>query len=332
MNRGRWLASVLMFSCIFTAFGFLASQEASEDDPAKAAQAQQQKMQRVMLGVMSHMAEPVAKLMTEHGDTIKSQMFAESNTEAFIEYVGMSEEQNKRREAINKELENDMPQIFMSILPKIATAESDEDFAGLAKEIEKKVVDIAQSLEKKQNELFTPEQKSKIAELNLQSNQGNFDAGPMSFHAYEILDLTESQREELQKIKQEYTDGFEKLIRKMIDVSMKAMTSIPGEEDSPEKIKERQEKSQEEIKSLEKEGDQLLSRTKARILALLNKEQREKFDTIIAKTPEFIKERIKSDDGEEDDEEWKKSWKPGDPVPKGKSTPRKAFPLMELAP
>lgn len=332
MNRGRWLASVLMFSCVFTSFGFLAGQEESEDDPAKAARTQQQKMQRVMIGVMSHMAEPVAKMMTEHGDMLKSQIMADGENEKYAEYVGLDETQLGRRKTIREEFETDIQQVFMPVMLKAMTAETEDDFKSIAKDIDTKANDVLRSFSKKQDDLLTPAQKTKVAELNLQSNQGNIEAGPMSFRAYEILDLTESQREELQKIKQEYTDGFEKLIRKMLDVSMKVMTPEPGEENTAEKIEERAEKQQEEIKSLETEANQLYARTKARILALLSKEQREKFDSIIAKTPEFIKERIKSNDGEEDDEEWKKSWKPGDPVPKGKSAPRKAFPLMELAP
>lgn len=335
MKRGRLFFSLLFGACALVCGSFLCAQEPkadpAKDEAVQKAREEQRKVQQTLFNVFPHLAKPVAKLMAEHGGTMKTQIFSQQEKEGFDEYVGISEEQAARQEANRKEFETDFRQVFMPVFLKAMTAKTDEDFKAIAGEIDQKATEALLSFKKKQDALFTAEQKTKIAELNLQSNQGGFDIGPISLDAYELLDLTESQREEFQKIKKEYMDGFENLVQKMVDIQMKIFTPGENEATTAETIKEGHEKYQGELEALAKEGEQLFSRTKARILALLDKEQQERFVTILAKTPGFLKKRI-NPQAEEDDEEWKKSWKPGDPVPQKKSTPRKSFPLMDIVP
>ena len=77
--------------------------------------------------------------------------------------------------------------------------------------------------------------------------------------------------------------------------------------------------------------------SKARVLALLTPEQTAKYERILTEWPKKL-EQLKTDwlakqkeKGPEDDA-WKKSWKPGDPLPEGAVPPyrpRRAFPLGE---
>ncbi len=68
-----------------------------------------------------------------------------------------------------------------------------------------------------------------------------------------------------------------------------------------------------------------------RIRGVLTKEQIAKHEKILAEWPaklETLKAQQKN--AKKPDDSWKKSWKPGDPVPKGAVPPqqRKPFPMM----
>lgn len=301
---------------------------AAQSEAMKNARREQMKIQRGMMKVMPHLAPTFGKILTEDAEMLL--MLQYGNNAEFPGYIGMSEEQLKKMEEVRQGFGTGMGMKLMPIIQRVAKAETDEDYAAIAKELGGVGLEAVEEMKKKQNDLFTPEQKTKLSELCIQSNQENAMA-PMTFRAYEILDLTETQRTRLDEIKADYRKDFEALFTKMIDLQGKIM--LPANEDeesnSFEKIRERQKQFDTERRAIETEGVQLKDRTKARILAMLDKTQQGKLDAIVARAPKFV--QVKRPVPKEDDEEWKKSWKPGDPVPEGEqSKPKGGFPFQPL--
>lgn len=292
-------------------------QKKVEEARKKARREQIQMQKRMMTKVMPRLLKPMVRIFSEKGDLLSTIRNA-GEKDGFREYVGLSEEQVKQMEADRKAFESGIQGTVMPLMMKIQKAETDEEFDALARDLEKGFTEALQSYEKKQGELLSDAQKKKAAELCLQGNQGNFNrGGPLPFNSYEALDLTEEQRTKLAEIKREYSVEMEALFRKLMDIQAKIVSSMDenSDEDFGKQMQKQQKKVQEEAKSLEQEMSQLTAQTKARILALLDDGQQKKLDMILASAPEFIKKRFPAAKREADDEEWKKSWKPGDPVP-----------------
>lgn len=320
---------------------FLLTMARAQDDSAptpeqeaamKVAQERQKDIQRNMAKLMPKLSGPIARIMREHGDSFQLQMAAGGDQAAFREHLALTVEQVKGYEKLEKNMQTRMQAMVFPMIMKVADAKTDADYDALAGDIEKQGGEIMQSFQKQQDEILTPVQKTKLGELGLQANQGNMP-GMISFKSYEILDLGEEQRKELGKIRDEYYREMETLMDKMFAIQAKHMVP-PEDEDEltpeqrQEKNRQRMEKMQEEGRGLEQEGDRLNARTKAKLLALLTAEQRKRFEEIVAQTPEFLSKRFRKPTETEDDEEWKKSWKPGDPVPENAPArkPRGGFP------
>ena len=149
----------------------------------------------------------------------------------------------------------------------------------------------------------------------------------LNFDAYKGLDLSEAQAKELEKIR---TESRKEQIE-FFDVMFKQVPKGADRKDAK--------KMQEYGKKMERhaeEGKKLTARLKARIVLLLNKEQTAKLESLLANIPEFVKENQKKRGMPQTatvkpNDDWKKSWKPGDPLPEHvrqeKKMQRRVFPF-----
>lgn len=177
-------------------------------------------------------------------------------------------------------------------------------------------------------EVLTPEQVQKMAEYQL-AFPGELDVfsimeidgdSAIAFNGYEALDLTETQREEIGKIREEWESEYLAQMDEFLGVIVKA--NEQKDEISDENI---QKEWTEKIEAIQRKIQEGSARSKTRVLALLTPEQIAKMEKILKEVPEEIA-RL---GGDAPDDAWKKSWKPGDPVPEGKTPPkqRKPFPF-----
>jgi Spy/CpxP family protein refolding chaperone len=138
-----------------------------------------------------------------------------------------------------------------------------------------------------------------------------------NFDAYEALDLSEEQREQLKEILEEEVAQSQKMFEEI-----EKTLSNPGE-------------NLEESGFLEK-GKANAVKIREKIQKILTPQQRERLDQLkeeISKKLAQIKEKKASEPPKEDDS-WKDAWKPGDPIPEEfqQPTPPIRFPRKKVEP
>jgi hypothetical protein len=171
---------------------------------------------------------------------------------------------------------------------------------------------------------LTPEQLQQMQELDLAL--ANIDAEATVFptvnlNAYNVLGLSDGQKKELEKLKNK--------------TEAETIDFMKGYFKETLKVFQGQALTPEDAEAQIKKGAAMTARIKASVLALLTREQTAKYEQILAEWPKKI-EQLKADwltkqkEKKPEDDEWKKSWKPGDPIPEGAVPPyrpRRAFPL-----
>ncbi len=189
------------------------------------------------------------------------------------------------------------------------------------------------------DEVLTPQQKQTLNEMELFGGLSSSpkDALCPNLNAYHALDLSEGQQTELDKIHDEFRREIQGNTLSLLEDFKAIAVKINN---AREISKEEQEKLMTELsdvmgKRMEKSLE-LKNRITARVHGILTPEQLARFEKIVAEWPakmEKLQEewQAREDAKKPEDDEWKKSWNPGDPVPEGAvppRSPRKAFPMM----
>ncbi len=188
------------------------------------------------------------------------------------------------------------------------------------------------------DEVLTPEQKQRAQELELVLEStlpwpspnlffdGEEAMAPFAnLNAYEALGLSDEQNEALTKLQRK--SGKE--LSELMEEAAKSMTELWQRSDD-----ETDEKYEKERKALGEKAKTLKAQIRAKVLALLTKEQVAKLDQLLVDLPKKLKQleadwKTEQAKKKPEDDAWREAWKPGDPVPEGAVPPRvrKPFPF-----
>ncbi len=142
----------------------------------------------------------------------------------------------------------------------------------------------------------------------------------LNFAAYEALGLSEEQKEALARIQEESAEEMGDLLKeKMLNIRIRVASDDPPSEETLQAFQ-----------ALSKRGRAMKARLKAKIHALLTKEQTAKLEKLLADWPAKL-EQIRADwkaaqaKKKPEDDSWREAWKPGDPVPEGAAEPERRF-------
>ena len=278
----------------------------------------QQKMQQAMMKLMPKLLPLIPEASTRESMNLGG--FITMQDEECRHYAGISTEQ---MEQLQKSMQGMELRFAADIIPtafKATQTDDPQELEKIAKNLVKKVTGIADDVYAKTQKIFTPGQIAKMKELRLMHSSLNSDMATVifDFGQYDTLDLTDEQRKKLTAIREEYTKEYTAIVNKLADMLQKY---VKDGQEPPEDVQEKAELLVEQLK-------QLAVRTKAKVLAILTKEQADRMEQLLAKAPKFF-DQFRKDKNQEDDESWKKSWKPGDPVPEGATPPkpRGIFPI-----
>jgi len=191
------------------------------------------------------------------------------------------------------------------------------------------------------NESLAPDQLKKVKEFQISMMSEMPIVSPGMFEA---LDLSDSQKKQLDEIKKEMEPEFLKSLDKMIDSQMKFSEKfqdalddkLAGVTDHEEqrkiieaivkKIREENPDIQREEKEMLEDGKLFTNKLKFRMFDVLTDEQMERMAQLIDNPPDYVRKaiaQIRKQMGHDDSPvsesgEWKpgpNSWKPGDPIP-----------------
>lgn len=242
-------------------------------------------------------------MFIEHGDYPDMQQFLGTTDE---QYQAFSDFMFGTRTAYQAEMR--------PLFEQLAAENDPEKIAELVDTFQTHILAMIDNAEVKAAEILTPEQILKIRELELHRNQIMEQEGfPIySFEGYEALNLTPEQQKQLHEIR----DGFRKEQAELIEQFSKTQPK-PGEKLS----KQEMEKRMKQIRGILDQGKKLMVRMKMKVRTILTKEQSSKLEDLLKKTPEAFTNMMKRQGApppkidEKKYDEWKKSWKPGDPIP-----------------
>ena len=171
-------------------------------------------------------------------------------------------------------------------------------------------------------ETMTPVQLQKMTEYELAAPSlilgilGKDEALSMNFAAYDALDLTDEQKGEIDKIKDEMNKDAESIFSEFRDIAAEALS-----DPTKEPAEEAQAKLMEKFTAIAEKAKTLVKKSQEKVREKLTNEQRETLDSIreehakkIAKIKEELAKKAK-------DDSWKDAWKPGDPLPEGAASP-----------
>ncbi len=176
-------------------------------------------------------------------------------------------------------------------------------------------------------ETLTPAQIQRMQELELvlpsatAQMLGNGAEMLMNINAYQALELSDEQKKVLEGIQKEGS-------KEMVDFTKVFFREYL------QMLKDGKEPSEEELKAKLEQGKAMKARIKAKIHALLTKEQLAKLEKILTDWPKKLESiradwKLKQENKKPEDDSWRNAWKPGDPVPEGAVPPkiRKPFPF-----
>ena len=258
--------------------------------------------------------------------------FGMEHDQIYQEMIGLSDAQKKYIEDKNEEIGDKMESSYKENFEKLNRSQelSPEELAAAEDEFFGTFSTIIDELDANVRETMTPVQLQKALEYELAAPSLIFrdifadEELSMNFAAYDALDLTDEQKGEIDKIKDEMNKDAESIFSELKDLAAKA---IPEMEKEPSE--ESQAKLMEKITAIGEKAKTLVKKSQEKVREKLTKEQRETLDNIreehakkIAKIKEELEKKAK-------DDSWKDVWKPGDPLPEGAVPPVKErrFPL-----
>ncbi|MDR3110350.1 MAG: Spy/CpxP family protein refolding chaperone [Planctomycetaceae bacterium] len=291
---------------------------------------QQKQMRQMQSGVkklMPRIIQKLPELMDKLGDEQYGQIFLQDadSQQEFRDYIGIDKELSESIKKKQMEIMGKMGNDMMPMFKEIAEAKTDEEIDKFAdKMIDRQVKMIKESAEVVNKEL-KPQQIEKLKELRVVTASPNDGQNFLfDFGQYEVLNLTDEQKKKIAVIKAEHFVTFNPVLKKIMEIQQRNMDRMFESDGKPN------EEIQKEMKEAAEPLVKLNAATRARILALLTKEQTDKLDKIFSNAPKYLAVRVGLIKENEDKDAWKKSWKPGDPIPEGavpeNKTPR-IFPI-----
>ena len=254
------------------------------------------------------------------------------NPEIYQEMIGFSDTQKKyigdKQDEIAEKMQSTENEIFeklnrwQELSPEELTATEDRFFDVLSTAIDE--------LDASLRETMTPVQLQKALEFELAapsfflSSLLGGEELSMNFAAYDALELTDEQKGEIGKIKDEMNKDAESIFSEV-----KELTTVALSEMEKEFSEETHVKLFEKLAAISEKAKALVKKSQEKVREKLTKEQREELDSIreehakkIAKIKEELAKKAK-------DDSWKDAWKPGDPLPEGAVPPVKErrFPI-----
>ena len=236
-----------------------------------------------------------------------------------MSYIGLSE--GKLAE-INASFEKIGPKVMAKFTQAVgdfttqSTTDAASKFEEKIKEIFSSALDEPYLIIKKS---LSTEQMARLNELEMALPLPNESIFP-NFAAYEELGLSEEQVKNINRIKETYMQEVESNLKETITISP---NDELDEKKLLEKVKERKEKMDEFREAQGKRKKTI----EEKVDAVLTEKQKELLDTIRARVPEkVIKVFVEEDDS------WKRSWKPGDPIPENlkRKIPARRFPVFPV--
>lgn len=258
--------------------------------------------------------------------------------ESIRDEIGFEEEEHRRWiNTKNVEFFQTLEEVLEPLGERLETIASLDEFDECLAEANRLLYDAAEKMQVQLLEEIGTERLQKLRKLGLQLSPVLAESGLLDFKAYEILDLTEEQRKQLEILRQQYVTGLDEIIKEKERLYEQAVDfELKWAEKSEEAIKENEALILEEAKKLQEQGTKaeekfqgIVKSVRAKISLLLTPQQTERLEKIIAETPAWLKSTNQTEAAVEDDS-WKDSWKPGDPVPEKQTKERKAFPLKVL--
>lgn len=179
---------------------------------------------------------------------------------------------------------------------------------------------------------------STFADFLEENGEENGNFLPLNFAAYEVLNLSEEQKElmlELQKEIRSEIKVFFEVYAGYFDLSTKGLMEFLEQfaEMSEEEQQGFMEKLEEKMEKLQGRVKAVSQKLHEKINEILTPEQKDRLAAIredVSQKLASIREELEKRDQENsDDESWKNSWKPGDPLPEGTVPPQRKprFPL-----
>lgn len=233
----------------------------------------------------------------------------------YMQLTGITEEQKAIVEAKSDSFEEPLTSRFNE-LGKDFDEKTPEEQAAIEEECRSLFREAVDTMHATFCETLTPEQLQRVRELELVLPSvifggGDMELDSMNSDAYEALGLSDEQRKELDAILEEMNREQKELMKEFV-----AFVTNPEPEQGAAYL--------EKWKALR-------TRFKARALALLTAEQQAKLEILHGDWAKKIASIQAAEEGNDmpEDDSWKKSWKPGDPIPEGALPPRKksAFPF-----
>lgn len=258
-----------------------------------------------------------ASYYLEDGDNKEFQSITGTTDDQYEQFSDFMLEQTKRARPI-----------FDKFRKQFEDTDDPKELEKLGVELEDFMIGLNKESTKKMDEIITPEQLAKIRQLELQQFKGMAEVGfpIINYDAYKGLGLSDRQKEELHEI----GDGFREEQLGHLERMLSTMNS-PADRKDAKKMQELAKIGADNAKN----GKALNARIKAKVLTILTDEQTRKLENLLANVPDFIQKRrarmgvppaqtVKNDD-------WKESWKPGDPLPEHirqrEKAKRRVFPM-----
>lgn len=277
---------------------------------------------------MPHMFSMFVKAVGE-GKALGSYFFEDGDDPEYQQLTGISQDQYEEFAIFMESQKDTVKPGLEQILFAVADTEDPEEIAGYVEDMNAIYDAIFTARQEKLAEIVTPEQLAKMRQLELQQSSLLAQIGVpiFNFDSYLGLGLSKEQEGRLENISSE-------MLKEQLDLMddfIKNASVNPEDRKDPKRLQELAKKQGE----IAEKGKQLISRIKARIIGILTKDQLERLEKLQADLPEFIKNKGKKfgvkAPQEIANDDWKKSWKPGDPIPEHvrerEKAKRRLFPM-----
>ncbi len=252
----------------------------------------------------------------------KTGFYRWENDKAFYHsQLDISEAQSSLLEERVLELENQFNDRFVGLVHRVKNWRElpPEELPELEEEFFGTLTMGWDAFDAAHREILTPEQLERAKELDLALPSpifGDLDL-VVNFAAYEALGLNEEQNEKLAEIQNEMASEQQRFADEFKDFLKKAFA---GQITDETEINEGTAKIVNEAQARTK-------KIREAIREILTPEQRKRLDEIREEVPKKLqafREALKKKQAENpEDDSWKKSWKPGDPMPEGAVPPRR---------
>ncbi|MDR3181383.1 MAG: hypothetical protein LBT89_00435 [Planctomycetaceae bacterium] len=225
----------------------------------------------------------------------------------FLSATGLSAEQIGKFNLALWDLPEFPSNEMIAVWERAGQTDDAEELAALGQKWENDANENTEKAFQYVSKIVSPEQMLRLRELELQMPSPFGTNDPyMNFGAYEGLNLTDEQKDILGQLKEEFLKEQEKFFR----------GEKSGAGEHRKKIKT------------------AIDAVTVKIKKMLNEEQTKKLAKLLANRPQFLIGTtllIGTAKKKKEDDSWKKSWKPGGPIPEGAVPPRPKgrFPLHE---